>query len=269
MTKSSGAVYIRCGLDDAVGSTPALIWPDVLHQVTEVMCPGPVWVVGRLQGSGSEAYLQVERIASLDIDSSGSGLSALPRRWCPADALPAFDALLSLERGWPAPLRRFIAGALLDTRMTPGFLRCRGAVSYHHAFRGGLLVHSMELMPLVRPIVEALYGRYPEQEVELRVSVTQCLLLVHDIGKVWTVGEESRPRRLTSDSTLSHEQWGLRYMTPMLDRLAMTWPEGASLLRLGVTYLAEPRERRGYAPDLCIDVVRRLDQWGTGMDRLG
>ena len=127
----------------------------------------------------------------------------------------------------------------------------------------------MALMSLVRPIVEALYGRYPEQEMAMRVSVTQCLLLVHDIGKVWTVGEESRPRRLAMDAMLSHEQWGLRYLTPLLDRLAMTWPEGAALLRLGVSYLAEPMETRGYAPDLCVDVVRRLDQWGTGMDRLG
>lgn len=256
---SDGVRYARLVLDDARGVIIALLWPEWLHQLGAVRCPGPVFVLGRAGGGAGDRCLHVERIRTLGTDEPATGASLLPRRMCPEAALPALDALIDFEAKLIGPLSGFLRDVLRDPEIGLPFIRCKASQHHHHAWPGGLLAHSVEMLPLADPLARAAMPAQPNA-----VELVGIVLLLHDVGKILTVGESVRPRWPdTAAGSPRHEVVGLQLLRPHLERLKWVDRESWQILDYCFRYMAAEPRKRGYAESLIVDVVRLLDQLST------
>lgn len=255
---------MRLVLDDAQRSMVGYLWAEHLHQAWPLTVPAVIQVAGRPVGRGEDAALSISTLQILHPASIDLGVQLLPVRFCPKLALSSFATLLHWEKTWPVVLRRFVGQVLLDPAIGIPFLRTKAAGRYHHAYRGGLLQHSVELLDLVPALVRRLMPDCPDA-----VAVTQVAVLFHDLGKIHTVGQGDgqRPVLPPASAGYSHEVLSLKMLIPHLKALSTFCPETASVLFEVFTYLSQPHATRGHARSLVIDIVRFIDQMSTALDR--
>ena len=261
--KQDGERYLRLVLDHAGGTVMGLLWSERMHLAAGLSLMMPVQVSGKVFTSGGDRALSVETLSAVAMAGIEGGVALLPRRFCPEVALGSFDELQGWAGALPYALKWFVGRVLLDPKVGVAFLRCKAAASYHHAYRGGLLVHSVELMDLAGVMAQRLMPDEP-----LAVPLTQIALLFHDLGKVVTVGEGSgsRPIREPGFVDQSHEQITWQMLSPHLDELEPLMPEAASVLRSAFRHMAE-RRPGVFAQTLVADIARRVDQLSTAMER--
>lgn len=256
MKQSDGSRYVRVSLDDARGALTGIFWSDALHLAAAIPAlPVSVQVTGRLSSAGGNRVMRITDlhfVSSLDLESPQV---LLPRRFVPTIALPSFESLLQCCSTLPLPLRQFVGAVLLDPKVTIGFLRCKGSQRHHHAYSGGLLVHSVELLDLARMIALRICPEDPGM-----ADLAQVAVLFHDLGKLRTVGEQDRPLGAFEKGSMEdpHPAIGLAWMEPELKRLEAVLPEAACTLRETWGYLANPGPRgipKGPLPTIvqCVD----------------
>lgn len=84
---------------------------------------------------------------------------------------------------------------------------CPAARSVHHAFQGGLIVHTAELVQICAGLVAGFpYKGFIDQDVVFAGAT------LHDIGKVFTYGvdEIGQPSSSLQESTIGHIYYGMR-----------------------------------------------------------
>ena len=129
-----------------------------------------------------------------------------------------------------------------------------GSRAHHHAYDGGLLIHSVQVAETTAAAA-ALHGT-PARECELAVVGA----LLHDIGKI----------RLYASSTVGMsplqgtdpEALNLEVLAPALACLDARWAEGAAALRS----ILAPARSYTHAPYLMTDLVRAMDRLSAGQD---
>jgi hypothetical protein len=201
------------------------------------------------------AQIKVHSLAPVDADQLSSATALLPRNRCPEAALPAFDQLARLEQALPDPLDGFLRRVLLDPAIGIPFLRCRASVAHHHSFVGGLLVHSTEMLDLAFEMTRRIL---PEDAWSPYLA--QLGYLLHDLGKLKTVGELRRPRYAL---VVRHEFASLEMLAPHLAWLEQRNDELAMALRYLIAYLATPAAARKVPEHAAAEVIERLDQWSA------
>jgi 3'-5' exoribonuclease len=151
--------------------------------------------------------------------------------------------LADLAAGIEVAAYRTLIRALLDDRaFLDAFCLAPGSLDRHHAHRGGLLQHTVEVMELAHRAAAA----YP------RLAADLDLLLVagffHDVGKADTY-TLTYPFELTAlGRTLGHEALGLRRLFRALDTVSSD--PGGAVGRLVALLLAGARGRAVH--DLCV-----------------
>src|SRR5690606_6612358 len=123
------------------------------------------------------------------------------------------------------------------------------------AYPGGLLAHSVEMAYRAA----AWADRMDRDKAEL----VQVAALLHDIGKVYTVGAD-RTRPLLG-RWVRHEAMTLEVLATGLACLDAEWPEGGALLRHAMTWYT-PAKPSTYARFVGADIVRACDGIDTAMD---
>jgi len=179
----------------------------------------------------------------------------LPRHRYAGEMLAAFDRLARLENSLPSPLDAFLRRVLLDPDIGIGFLRCRASVNHHHNFAGGLLVHSTEMLDLV---ADATHLPLPHDP--WAPSMAQLAYLLHDVGKLRSVGETTRTRH---GLVGRHEIMTIELLAPHLRWLELRSPELATVLRAVLGHLATPAKARGVSQFLVSEIVEKMDQWSA------
>lgn len=152
-------------------------------------------------------------------------------------------SLRALEVSLPATLRKFLTRVLLDPEISQVFVTCRASGKYHHSERGGLLQHSIENLDLVANMIER---AIPDDRIS--VGIGQLGYLLHDIGKIRTVGTAQRP---PLSWTVRHETHNLLVLAPHLEWLRGADPGAYAALVYVLEYVATParaRERARYFP---------------------
>jgi len=197
-------------------------------------------------------HLNIERLSPTPIDEAPPATDLLPRHRCPAQALPGLDALTALEKTLPRPLDSFLKRVLLDPAIGLSFLRCRASVSHHHAFEGGLLAHSTQMLDIA-----AALSRQVLPNDQTAPAMTQLGLLLHDLGKLRTVGETRRPHGAL---VVPHEFITIELLTPHLQWLERKDFELALGLRYLLGYFATPKKARSFAKYAVAEVIERLDE---------
>ncbi|HEY5707553.1 MAG TPA: HD domain-containing protein [Terrimicrobiaceae bacterium] len=131
-----------------------------------------------------------------------------------------FELTLQRIKGLADPRLRALAEAFLE-EFGSRFRRAAAARHNHHAFRGGLLRHTAQMMKAA----EALCAAYPALNRDLLLTG----VLVHDCGKMWEVCPPESgfeiPRELRGE-LLGHISIGIEAVNTLWRRLPLeTWKD--------------------------------------------
>lgn len=132
------------------------------------------------------------------------------------------DLLFNLIIQLNTPLRRFLFDVFLNKDIAKAFTSVNASINHHHAWKGGLLVHSVESALMVNQLAKTWM-------TPVEAAVTVVATLLHDIGKTRTFQENGHWSEL--GHYVSHDALSLEILAPYLAELEKQWRTGANLLR--------------------------------------
>ena len=248
----SGQSCLQLTLEDATGRIIGFVWPEYRPHLVCPATPVPVTVTGLVQIFQGHAQLKVQTLAPLGVEQVPSATALLPRRRCPDIALPGLERMCQLEQLLPDPLNGFLRSVLLDPAIGLPFLRCRASVNHHHAYVGGLLMHSTEMLDLAAELTRRIIPHDAWSP-----CLAQLGYLLHDLGKLKTVGELRRPHYAL---VVPHEFATIELLAPHLRGLEQRDLALATALRHLFSYLAAPGKTRTTPSHVVAEIVEKLDQ---------
>jgi 3'-5' exoribonuclease len=170
---STGAPYLDLSLQDTTGVIAAKLWDYSERTTPAFEADDVVQVEGHVESYRGARQLRVRRI-SLCPRGDINLLDYLPRTR--HDPEEMYAALLErVRRMTEGPLRVLLLSILEDPAMAEKYKLAPAAMSYHHAFLGGLLEHVSSLITLGDQVAD----HYPW----LRRDLILAGLVLHDIGK--------------------------------------------------------------------------------------
>lgn len=181
--------YLRCLVGDKTGELPARMWSIDEATYRRLPTDGFVWIEGETQPYQGELQLIVHQIDPLD-PTPEQLRELLP--CSERDPEEMFAEVVELLGTLEHPAMQALAKAYLDDEyLMDAFKRCPAAKSLHHAFLGGLLEHTLQLMKLA----DAICPLYPKMSRDLVLFG----LFIHDSGKT---------RELIYDRTFNYSDRG-------------------------------------------------------------
>lgn len=171
-TSSKGDNYLNMTLSDASGEINAKLWGYVPAQHGEYDANSLVKVRGVISVYAGSDQLRIDRIRPV-IEADGVKLEDFVKT-AEYDGGAMYDELHSIaERFEDKDLSRLVTHILEENRTA--LLYWPAAFKFHHAFRGGLLLHTLSIVRLA----EAVCKIYPFVDKELLLSGA----ILHDIAK--------------------------------------------------------------------------------------
>lgn len=199
-----------------------------------------------------EPDLRIWSLEAARIQTASQALSLTPRSQVPNLALPALDALQKFADELGAdPLGGFLARLLLDPAIGSDLFTARGSWNHHHAYDGGLLVHTAEVMQLVGELARFKLAHQPR-----RIWQCQLAAFIHDLGKVQTHG----PKNPNGLPLLQHEFVSAQLVAPHLAWLALRDPESANELSASLQHGGLPMTQRARCWSVVAELVALADQ---------
>lgn len=182
-----------------------------------------------------------------------------PLRFVPATLCPlpwvVGDTMALVRRIITEPLRRMVERVLLRRDVVARFWTMPAARRHHHAFPGGLAVHSLE-------VATDLAGQTGLKDSERDLCIAAGLL--HDVGKVWAYCEDMR---LTDEArAIGHERIALRRLHSLLELLEYDWPGGAHAMFLLLEGTTRMRGD-GSLPTALVTRLKAADQRSCELER--
>jgi len=188
----NGKAYLDLELKDSTGVIRAKLWDcDKVPQDFEV--DDVVSVEGQVEDFQGTPQLRLATIArcadGVDL------LDYLPRT--AADPAQMYAALLARIRAMAdGPLKQLLLAVLEDSVIAEKFQRAPAAMTYHHAYLGGLLEHVSSLVQLGDQVCD----HYPA----LRRDLLLAGLVLHDLGKIEELTFSRGFRYTTRGKLLGH-----------------------------------------------------------------
>jgi 3'-5' exoribonuclease len=173
-TTSQGKFYIRMTLADATGEVTANVWDASPEQFASFGAGDVLRVRGAVETYRGRTQLKVTAFRTLAAEEVD------PARFLPVTTADVDGLLAELDRV-VASVRDGACRALLESvfgepRVRDGFARSPAAMKNHHAWIGGLLEHTLNLVHLAEAFCDAGSTRLDR---DLLLTGT----LLHDIGK--------------------------------------------------------------------------------------
>jgi 3'-5' exoribonuclease len=188
-TTREGKYYLKCLIGDKTGQLTARKW--TLDEATYTALPtdGFVRLDGQTQAYQGEVQLIIGEIAPVE-PSPDEMRELLPSSQRPAPEM--FADLAAILDSLQHPAMKALAKAYLDDAfLMDQFRQAPAAKSMHHAFLGGLLEHTLQLLRLA----QAICPLYPK----LNRDIVLMGLFLHDLGKT---------RELVYDRAFSYSDRG-------------------------------------------------------------
>lgn len=169
----TGKPYLKCLLADRSGRTPGRMWNTTEELFNRLPTDGFVFVEGQTQPYQGEMQIVIQQIgAAQPSDKDLEDLLPSTR----FDVKQMFDELNKRLDGIEHPAVAMLAQKYLeDEDLMARFRRAPAAMTLHHAYLGGLLEHTLNLMRLG----EVFCPLYPQ----LNRDIILLGLFLHDMGK--------------------------------------------------------------------------------------
>jgi 3'-5' exoribonuclease len=215
----TGNAYLDLEFRDSSGVIRAKLW-DCDRAPLDFEVEDVVEVEGVVEDYQGTPQIRVRRIAKCaaeDLDLS----DYLPRSR--RDPAAMFAELLErLRRMDEGPLRALLLAIMEDPSLAAKYQRAPAAISYHHAFLGGLIEHVLSLVQ----VGDQLCDHYEF----LRRDLLLAGLVLHDLGKVEELSFSSGFRYSTRGQLLGHISMGLEMVQERIRRIPDFPPELKSQL---------------------------------------
>jgi 3'-5' exoribonuclease len=176
----NGDPYLACLLSDKTGQCPGRRWSFSPEEFQRLPVEGFVYAEGRTQPFKGELQLIIDRIEAVE-PSQEQLRDLLPASERPAEEM--FAELTALLDTITHPAMKALVKAYLDDEMLMGqFKQAPAAKMMHHAYLGGLLEHTLNLVKLANVVCPL----YPKISRDLVVVG----LFLHDLGKTREISFE-------------------------------------------------------------------------------
>jgi 3'-5' exoribonuclease len=168
-----GKPFLKCLLRDATAEIAARQWTFDETAFDDISRTGFVWVAGHTQLYNQQVQLVIEQIKGVEVTAEEI-TALLPTT--SRDIGEMWTELSAIMRSLSHPAMRALADAYLnDEEMMAKFRLAPAAMSLHHAWIGGLLEHTLQLLKLA----EQMLPLYPQ----LNRDIVLMGLFLHDLGK--------------------------------------------------------------------------------------
>ena len=217
-TTRGGKPYLKCLLRDASGDAPARQWSFEASQLSEVSKTGFVWVSGHTQDYNGQLQIIVEQIRQYQV-SEDELVSLLPATKKDIDEM--FSEVEHLLESLTHPAMRALAVLFLgDEELMRRFRQAPAAMSLHHAWVGGLLEHTVQIMKLA----DGMLKLYPA----LNRDLVLMGLFLHDLGKVYELTWERGFEYTIGGNLIGHVVGGAMILKEKLNEMPATGPSALS-----------------------------------------
>lgn len=178
----NGKPFLKCLLADRTGRTPGRMWNASRELFDQLPTDGFVEIKGQTQPYQGEVQIIIQAIRAIE-PTPEILMELLPRTDRDIDAM--WDELVAIVNTIEHKPLRYLAEAYFnDAALMERFQQAPAAQSMHHAYLGGLLEHTLNLLKLA----DAALPLYPQ----LNRDVVLMGLFLHDLGKTteltWETG---------------------------------------------------------------------------------
>ena len=209
-TAKNGKHFLKGLIRDASGEIAVRQWTFDEAQLGEIARTGFVWIGGQAQEYNGQVQVILDNIRAVEV-----GVEDLARL-LPASRhdIASMDAELRRIMGSLAhPAMRALADAYLSNDAFMSRVRqAPAAVSVHHAWIGGLLEHTLQLLRLA----EVMLPLYPE----LNRDIVLMGLFLHDLGKTSELTWERGFNYTAEGNLIGHTVKGVIMLSAMAARVA-------------------------------------------------
>lgn len=224
-TTKDGKPYLRLQLMNRTGSIEAVLW-DGARSAHDLLSGSPQQVV---EIKGVVVLYQQELRIRLHSVSPASEPSTRIEAFLPVSPRDPEEMAEELHRtirkvGNPF-LRRLLETVFRDPKVWEPFRSAPAAKMMHHAYRGGLLEHTLSLARLVQRVIK----NYPFLDGDLLLAAA----LVHDLGKAWEIRSDAGFEYSDEGRLVGHILLGLEILQKKIEGI----PEFPSCLATNLKHL--------------------------------
>ena len=216
--------FWRLELKDRSGSLEAKIWSPLSQQYQELSPGCLVQAAGRASLYRDRLELNIEELQVLGEDAwheldAALFMPAAPR--LPDEMWHELEKLCASTMRHP-PWKKFIQLLFGDEDLRERWKIAPAAKGVHHAYRGGLLEHTLGVARLCLKLADS----YPQLDRQLLLAGAVC----HDLGKLWEFSGLHAIDYTDSGRLLGHIELGLEAIAPYLQKSGLE-PELAMHLK--------------------------------------
>ena len=204
----TGNAYLDLELLSAKGMVRAKLW-DCDQFKLEFEAEDAVRVVGEVEDFQGSPQIRIRQISRLP-ENEVNLLELFPRS--SRDPEEMFATLLQRIRQMAeGPLQTLMLAIFEDPSIAEKYKLAPAAMTYHHAYLGGLVEHVLSLIELADRVAD----HYPE----LRRDLVVAGLLLHDIGKIEELSYKRGIRYTTRGQLIGHITLGIAILNEKIRAL--------------------------------------------------
>ncbi len=211
LQKKDGANYLSLTLSDKTGQIKGLVWDNVDEICAAAVSGNFVKICAKVSEYRDALQVVVKKMTVCDADSVD------PSDYLPATGLDVddlFDRLVKrTETLRNEHLKRLLHAFWFDADFVKNFKRAPAAKNMHHAYIGGLLVHTVSMVFLADKIADHYRGGPVDRDLLIAGAI------FHDIGKIREFEYQYKIDYSDEGRLLSHIVIGIRMIDEKLDKI--------------------------------------------------
>jgi 3'-5' exoribonuclease len=224
LAQSKNGPYWDLSLQDCTGEVEAKIWPPQSKEYQSLQVEQLVLVQAEVREFRDQLQLVISQLQILDAAQAGLdwGKFIISSSKPPEEILRELEGLCREHLKY-APWKKLCRRILQDEEIRSRLLAAPAAKSMHHAYRGGLLEHTLAVAR------HCLYLADLHQELDKEILLVAAV--VHDLGKAWELQAGLSREYTDQGRLLGHILLGLQKLEPFLQKSKDLQPELALHLK--------------------------------------
>lgn len=213
LSQSKNGPFWDLTLQDRSGRINAKIWSPQSNAYPELVSEQVVKVQAQVRSFRDQPQLVIQHLEILDSTQTGLDWS----EFIPSSPRPPEEMLAELEQMCREhlryrPWRRLMKSVLTDEEMRQRMLHAPGAKNIHHAYRGGLLEHTLQVLRLCLAVTDL----YPNLDREILLVAA----VLHDVGKAWELDWGVSRDYTDQGRLIGHITLGLDQVMPFVHQVS-------------------------------------------------